>query len=348
MFHSRKQVFHLLVILALVLGLLAACDGSEPSPVVVVVTRAETPTPQVQVVTATFTPTPEVVPTDTPLPTVAPSDTPLPSPTVEAPAGPTFVPYEHPSGTFNLQIPAEAEYEENEEGLYFAYGDSLIMVLFGVPDVPLDSEAIDAAIPAILDDALVGEGLINSYDNLAVEHSEEAQGAVASMTMTSDELGDGEGVLALWQVEHVLYIIILLTPDYAQVETVWEMALDSLDVTPSGVPAPTAVPPTATKKPKPKPTAKPTSPPPPTSPPASSQGCYLFENYIDAELTVTFTAQDRAWSDSFTIPANGTKEYCLDAGRYTYTIDAPPPWNSINGEITVKAGERLRWPIRGG
>lgn len=345
MLHSRNQVIHLLTILALALGLLAACGGPEPTPVVVVVTRAETPEPEVQVVTATFTPSPEIVPTDTPLPTVAPSDTPLPSPTAEAPAEPTFVPYEHPSGTFNLQIPEEGGYEETEEGLYFTYGDSLVMVLYGVPDVPLDSEAMDAAIPAILDDALIGQGLITSYDDLAVEHNEEARGAVASMTMTSDEIGDGEGVVVLWQVEHVLYITILLTPDYAQVEKVWEVAMDSLDVTPSGVPAPTA-PPTATKKPKPKPTAKPTSPPP-TSPPASNQGCYLFQNYINAELTVTFTAQDRQWSDSFTIPAMGTKEYCLDPGRYTYTIDAPPPWNSINGEITVNAGERLLWPIRG-
>jgi serine protease Do len=43
----------------------------------------------------------------------------------------------------------------------------------------------------------------------------------------------------------------------------------------------------------------------------------------------------------------GTKEYCLDLGRYTYTIDAPPPWGSINGDLTVNAGDRFRWPIEG-
>lgn len=346
MSHPVKRLVHVFAVLATSLGLLSAC-GAEPTPAVVVVTRANTPEPQVQVVTATFTPTPHVMPSDTPLPTVAPSDTP-PPPTDEVPSEPEFVFYEHPSGTFNLQIPAGDQYETTEEGVYFAYGDSLVMVLYGVPDTPPDSAALESTIQAIIDDALVAQGLINTYDDLAVELNDAGNGAVGSMTMTSDEIGDGEGVVALWQVEHVLYIVILLTPDYTAVERVWEVTLDTLDVTPEGVPAPTAVPPTAvpptaTKKPRPKPTL-----PPPTSPPTqSNKGCYLFENQIDAELTVTFTAQDRAWSDSFKIAAMGTKEYCLDPGRYTYTIDAPPPWNSINGELTVNAGDRYRWPIRG-
>ncbi len=353
MFCLLKRTIRILPTLAVAVGLLAACGGPEPTPIVVVVTRADTPVPEAQTATPT-TPPPEVVPSDTPVPTVAPSDTPLPPPTAGASADTIFVPYEHPSGTFSLRIPIEAEYEETEDGFVFAYGDSLVLVLFAVPGAPLDSEAIDAVIPVILDEALLAEDLITSYDNLVVEHNEAGNGAVASMTMTSNQIGDGEGALVLWQVEHVLYIMILLTHDYAAVESVWEAALDSVDVTPSAVaaptvtlaPPPTAVPPTATKRPKP--TSTPTSAPPPTSPPASSQGCYLFENYIDAELTVTFTAQDRQWSDSFTIPANGTKEYCLDPGRYTYTIDAPPPWSSLNGEITVRAGDRFRWPIRGG
>lgn len=348
MFRSSKQLVYILVVLAIAVSVLSGC-GAEPTPVVVVVTRANTPEPQVQVVTATFTPTTEVVASDTPLPTVtlAPSDTPPPPPTAQAPAEPEYVLYEHPSGTFSLQIPAGDDYETTEEGVYFTYGGSLIMVLYGVPDTPADATTLEGAVQAIVDDALVAQGLISTYDDLAVEINDAGNGAVGSMTMTSDEIGDGEGVVAVWQVEHVLYIVILLTPDYAAVEPVWERALDSLDVTPSGVPAPTtvpptAVPPTATKKPKPTPT----SPPPTSAPPASNQGCYLFENHIDAELTVTFTAQDRSWSDSFKIAAMGTKEYCLDPGRYTYTIDAPPPWNSINGELTVQAGDRYLWPIR--
>ncbi len=67
-----------------------------------------------------------------------------------------------------------------------------------------------------------------------------------------------------------------------------------------------------------------------------------------AELTITFTAQDRAWNDSSKVPANGTREYCLDPGSYTFTIDAPPPWNSTNGELVVNPGDRYRWPINPG
>ena len=56
---------------------------------------------------------------------------------------------------------------------------------------------------------------------------------------------------------------------------------------------------------------------------------------------------DRNWSDNFKIDRLGTKEYCLDPGRYTYTIDAPPPWSSINGDLEVHTGDRFRWPIEG-
>jgi serine protease Do len=111
--------------------------------------------------------------------------------------------------------------------------------------------------------------------------------------------------------------------------------------------APTAAPvlPTNTPSPQPEPTN--TTAPPPPPPPQSNQGCYLFENRIDAELNVTFTAVDRNWADSFKINPMGTKEYCLDPGRYTYTIDAPPPWGSTNGDLQVNAGDRFRWPIEG-
>jgi hypothetical protein len=124
---------------------------------------------------------------------------------------------------------------------------------------------------------------------------------------------------------------------------VWEQTLDSLRVFSDAVDAPEApVQPTNTPKPKPKPTN--TQPPPP--PPANAdKGCYLFENNIDAEATVTFTSKDRPWNDTFKIPAMGTKEYCLDPGTYTWTVDLPPPWTSDNGELVVNAGDRYRFPI---
>jgi hypothetical protein len=124
-------------------------------------------------------------------------------------------------------------------------------------------------------------------------------------------------------------------------------------VTPAHTPTPksptnTAVPPTATPKPPtatspPRPTATPTEPP--AQPP--SQGCYLFQNFLDAAVTVTLTAQEWAWNDTFTLQAGEERAYCLDPGRYTYTIDAPPPWGSTNGELLVNAGDRYLFPIRG-
>jgi hypothetical protein len=128
--------------------------------------------------------------------------------------------------------------------------------------------------------------------------------------------------------------------------------------TPTPVPptdTPTPVPPTdtptATPTPKPQPTAtskpKPTATEPPPPPPAPSQGCYLFQNFLGADVTVTLTAQDWEWSDSFTLAPGGERAYCLDPGRYTFTLDAPPPWGSTNGELIVQAGDMFLFPIRG-
>jgi hypothetical protein len=124
-------------------------------------------------------------------------------------------------------------------------------------------------------------------------------------------------------------------------------------VPPTDTPVPptdTPVPPTATptKKPAPKPSATPKPAPTATQPsPAANQGCYLFQNFLGAELSITFTSTDRAWNDKITIPAGGEQMYCLDPGHYTYTLDAPPPWGSINGDLQVNAGDRFMFPIRG-
>jgi serine protease Do len=62
---------------------------------------------------------------------------------------------------------------------------------------------------------------------------------------------------------------------------------------------------------------------------------------------VTLTARDWQWNDTFSLAPGGEKNYCLDPGRYTYTLDAPPPWGSTNGEMVVAAGDRYLFPIRG-
>jgi hypothetical protein len=120
---------------------------------------------------------------------------------------------------------------------------------------------------------------------------------------------------------------------------------------PTDTPVPPTDTPTATPTPKPQPTAtpkpKPTATEAPPPAPAPNQGCYLFQNFLGADVTVTLTAQDWEWSDSFTLAPGGEKAYCLDPGRYTYTLDAPPPWGSTNGELTVQAGDKFLFPIRG-
>jgi hypothetical protein len=47
------------------------------------------------------------------------------------------------------------------------------------------------------------------------------------------------------------------------------------------------------------------------------------------------------------VAGGGEVDKCLDPGRYTYTIDAPPPWGTLNGEMTVQAGDAFLWPISG-
>jgi serine protease Do len=77
----------------------------------------------------------------------------------------------------------------------------------------------------------------------------------------------------------------------------------------------------------------------------ASQGCYLFQNQIGPELTITFTNKDTGKSETFKAPSNGEVEKCFNPGRYTYTLDAPPPWGSTNGELTVEAGDAFLFPI---
>jgi hypothetical protein len=352
--NASARVLKGLLALLIAFGLLTACGGPEPTAQVIVVTSTFTPAPAVLVVTATFTASPEA--TETPLPTDTatpePSATPPPEDTATPTPEPvTYVTYKHPSGAFSLDIPQDGDYSEDDTGVYLTYNDSLLMVFYTNPDTLLGAADLEAAVPAILDESLVGQGLISSYDGLETQTNDAGDMIGAKFTIASDTFGDGDGAMILWQLEHTLYFMILLTPDYASVEQVWQTAFNTLTATsiePTATTVPptnTAVPPTPTRKPTPKPTK---APAPTSPPPASNQGCYLFENQIDAELTVTFTAQDRQWSDSFKVPANGTKQYCLDPGHYTYTIDAPPPWNSINGDLQVNPGDRYRWPIRGG
>lgn len=92
------------------------------------------------------------------------------------------------------------------------------------------------------------------------------------------------------------------------------------------------------------PVAKPL--PPPTPRPASKkQGCLLFQNNLNAELTVTFTSKDGKWNKTFKVARKSSHQECFAPGTYTYTLDAPPPWGSINGRIDIAPGSYQRFPV---
>ena len=79
--------------------------------------------------------------------------------------------------------------------------------------------------------------------------------------------------------------------------------------------------------------------------PTSTKGCYLFQNQLGAELNITFTRKGDGWNTTFKVAEAAEVQQCFDPGNYTYTLDAPPPWGSTNGELTINAGDNYTFPI---
>jgi len=77
----------------------------------------------------------------------------------------------------------------------------------------------------------------------------------------------------------------------------------------------------------------------------SAKGCYTFQNQLGPELTITFTRRGDGWAVTFKVPSDGENRQCFDPGDYTYTMDAPPPWDSVNGELVISAGDNYTFPI---
>jgi len=267
-----------LLLAVLVLGLLlAGCGGPTPTPQILVVTATSTPealvqvvtatfTPQpVQIVTATFTPAPEgetgatpvLQPTNTLAPTAqqpvqpANTDTPLPPPTAESVTlpPPNYFTFEHSSGAFSVDIPDTSDYADHEDGLVFAYGDSLFMVTFTVVDEALTPDEMEQAVSAVIDDALVSEGLISSYDDLNIQQNATGDAVASAFTVVFDSGTEGEGQLVILQTGRTVYTLILLTPDYASIADVWETLTETLRVAPMETAAATATPAPPTAKP---------------------------------------------------------------------------------------------------
>ena len=83
------------------------------------------------------------------------------------------------------------------------------------------------------------------------------------------------------------------------------------------------------------------------APANAAQGCYFIQNQLGAELTVTLTRVDSGTGNTFKVAGGAEVEKCLDPGKYTYTIDAPPPWDTVNGDLNVQAGDAFLWPVTG-
>lgn len=92
-------------------------------------------------------------------------------------------------------------------------------------------------------------------------------------------------------------------------------------------------------------------PPPPPGGGGSSgsggNGCILFQNHFNDEATVTLTSKDGRYNQSFKVGRKANYRHCVAPGGYTYTIDVPPPWGSINGELDIQRGRTITFPIYG-
>ena len=79
----------------------------------------------------------------------------------------------------------------------------------------------------------------------------------------------------------------------------------------------------------------------------ASKGCIQFQNHIGLEATVTITNKDNGKAETFAVAKNQDLDKCFDPGKYALTIDVPPPWDSINADIELNAGDYYSFPIQG-
>ncbi len=103
-----------------------------------------------------------------------------------------------------------------------------------------------------------------------------------------------------------------------------------------------AIPATPTPPPAPAPTATPK----PVQK-ANVQGCYILRNELGFAVTITLDGPN-GWKDTLQLAVGAEREYCAPAGDYRYTLTAPDPWGAIQGNLTVKANERLLLPLKFG
>ena len=317
---SRSLRNTLLAALLLTMSLVFAACGSRPAPTVPVPIATKQPTAE------RTTPPPPAPPPTTipPASTATPVPTNTAAPTTTSPPTTTVAPTPKPSDT---PTPAPHAIVASEA----------LNVRFG-PDTRFEVVA-----RLTRGDALTVVGKSGRCDWLKVLMMQGATGWVARQT------GGVELV--------TLYLPCDKIPELS-VPTPTTRPLPPTH-TPQPTPTASPVPPTQPPEARPQPPAPPPPPPvprpaprqpprPPSSQPGvpADKGCYLFQNFMGAELNVTLSGSN-GWQDSFKIPANAEHLSCLAPGSYNYAIDAPPPWADINGSLDVQAGSHIRFPIQG-
>lgn len=78
-----------------------------------------------------------------------------------------------------------------------------------------------------------------------------------------------------------------------------------------------------------------------------TKGCLVFQNQLGPELTITITNKDSGKGETFKVGPNAEQTKCVAPGKYALTIDAPPPWSTINDDLTLQAGDAYLYPVRG-
>lgn len=172
-----------------------------------------------------------------------------------------------------------------------------------------------------------------------------------------------------YQIQHPQLGTVWMSGGAAYVTTYnascFQIPAASIPAAPTAQPVPPTAAPAQPTAPPPPPTAAPpapsaTAPPPPPAPPApaataapqqeaslpANQGCYLLQNQLGAELTVTLTDSGGQAVGTFRVPRSEEVPFCLNPGRYSVTIDAPPPWGTLNDTLDVKVGDSFYYPIR--
>jgi hypothetical protein len=138
-----------------------------------------------------------------------------------------------------LSMPEDAEAEEYDEGFDFFFEDGTVLMVYDYGET-VDETSAEETFDTVLEDYLVGSDLADAYEILFA--SGEANMYNADFTYTSADFGDGEGILTLVDADDTAYLVLLASPDLANHQETFSLALGSMyvegePVVDAGIPA---------------------------------------------------------------------------------------------------------------